>query len=61
MSLIFEQPPNVTWQCANLTVPLDYDVNPKNKTTEIYIAKLHPEGLSNPSGGVFAVGSNSAS
>jgi hypothetical protein len=56
MSAISSPSPNLSWQCANLTVPMDYLVNTNNKTTEIYIAKVHPEGLNKPLGGVFAAG-----
>ena len=36
---------NVTWQCANLTVPLDYRNATDNTTTQIGMAKAHPNEL----------------
>jgi hypothetical protein len=43
----------LTFECANLTVPLDYLDNPQNKTTQLGIAKAHPMELTEPLGILF--------
>jgi len=44
---------NLTFTCANLTVPLDYLNNPQNKTTQVGVAKAHPQELTTPVGQLF--------
>jgi len=44
---------NLVFTCANLTVPLDYLNNPQNKTTQVGVAKAHPEELTDPLGQLF--------
>src|SRR5271154_2973709 len=44
---------NLTFTCANLTVPLDYLNNPQNKTTQVGVAKAHPIELTQPLGELF--------
>jgi len=51
---------NMTFQCANLTVPLSY-MNIQNKTTQIRVAKLHPNELQNSQGPMFISGISSLS
>lgn len=36
----------VQWQCANLTVPVDYLKTSDNKTTQVGIAWAHPTTIS---------------
>lgn len=43
----------MTWQCANLTVPVDYLHNLENKTTQIGLAKARPAELTVPLGILF--------
>ena len=46
---------DATFQCANLTVPLDY-LNNTKKTTQIGVAKVHPKELENSLGPMFISG-----
>ena len=48
---------NLTFTCANLTVPMDYLDNPQNKTTQLGVAKAHPMELTEPLGELF-IGQN---
>ena len=44
---------NVTFQCANLTVPVNYLDPTQNKTTQVGMAKAHPIELKDPLGLLF--------
>jgi hypothetical protein len=44
---------DVVWQCANLTVPLDYRNGTGNATTVVGIARGRPKGLETPIGALF--------
>ena len=45
---------NVTWQCANLTIPIDYLDATDNKTTQLGIAWARPNELETPIGALFS-------
>ena len=44
---------NITWQCANLTVPIDYR-STKNSTTQVGVVRGRPNELEKPLGALFS-------
>ena len=44
----------MVWQCANLTVPVDYRDGSNNKTTQIGVTWAHPKDVDGIQKGLFS-------